>query len=166
MVAAALIAVVALAFSSGRSAHHVHTCRGRMHTGTSLALARASAPAHSPGRSSVPIALHGEGNYDGEEDEYEEALARYEALGLFGKDAPSALGWQPGASDPEEEEDDMTPEMMLELSMRRLEALQQQSSGVREDAMQAAVAAAIDAAAALEAARREASQNASSPHDT
>lgn len=47
-------------------------------------------------------------DYDGAEDEYEEAYARYAALGLFSRDAAEA----------EDEDDDATPEEMVALSKR------------------------------------------------
>ena len=79
----------------------------------------------------------GEGAYDGEEDEYE-------ALGLL-KDAMSKKSI-------DDDDDDTTPEMMLEYSMKRLDALQCRAENETQPIdMQAAVAAAIDAAAALEA---------------
>ena len=92
----------------------------------------------------VVAQLLGEGAYDGEEDEYEDALARYSALGLL-KDAMSKKSI-------DDDDDDTTPEMMLEYSMKRLDALQRRAENETQPIdMQAAVAAAIDAAAALEA---------------
>jgi hypothetical protein len=88
----------------------------------------------------VVAQLWGEGAYDGEEDEYDDALARYAALGLL-KNKKNI-----------DDDDDTTPEMMLEYSMKRLDALQHRAENETQPIdMQAAVAAAIDAAAALEA---------------
>ena len=88
----------------------------------------------------VVAQLWGEGSYDGEEDEYDDALARYAALGLL-KNKKNI-----------DDDDDTTPEMMLEYSMKRLDALQRRAENETQPIdMQAAVAAAIDAAAALEA---------------
>jgi len=95
--------------------------------------------------------LFGEGDFDGEEDEYEEALSRYEALGIFdGGGLGQSAAADRGDDDDDDDDDDTTPEMMLELSMQVLEQAQQSSS---PSAMQAAVAAAIDAAALVEAAK-------------
>ena len=88
----------------------------------------------------VVAQLWGEGAYDGEEDEYDDALARYAALGLL-KNKKNI-----------DDDDDTTPEIMLEYSMKRLDALQRRAENETQPIdMQAAVAAAIDAAAALEA---------------
>ena len=108
---------------------------------------------HVPMRQSVPnrardlLALYGESDYDGEEDEWEEALARYSSLGILDEK------WKVGAAkDDHDDDDDTTTEMMLELSMRHLDELARAQQGSEQDAsMQAAVAAAIDAAAAAEA---------------
>ena len=126
-----------LAATTALSSHSQFAACGRRPASTGIA------------RAARPVAqLFGEGDYDGECDEYADALAMYEKLkladgGLFGISAPE---------EPEDDEDDTTPEMMLELSMQRLEELtgEKQSS---PEAMQAAVAAAIDAAAKVEAAK-------------
>ena len=79
-------------------------------------------------------------SHSNEEDEYDDALARYAALGLL-KNKKNI-----------DDDDDTTPEMMLEYSMKRLDALQRRAENETQPIdMQAAVAAAIDAAAALEA---------------
>ena len=89
----------------------------------------------------VVAQLLGEGAYDGEEDEYDDALARYAALGLL-----------KNKKNIDDDDDDTTPEMMLEYSMKRLDALHRRAENETQPIdMQAAVAAAIDAAAALEA---------------
>lgn len=55
--------------------------------------------------------------FDGSDDEYDEALARYTALGLF-DDAKKKAGSLMSFED--DEEDDMTPEEMVALSKKVL----------------------------------------------
>ena len=96
--------------------------------------------------------LFGEGEYDGEADDYEDALARYEALGLFDEELPGLMGESLSPNVADDKDDDTTPQMMLNMSMRRIEELTSQHNSSSE-LMQAAVAAAIDAAALVEATR-------------
>ena len=67
-------------------------------------------------------------------EEYEEALRRYTSWGLMGGDAAGAL------EDDENEEDDVTPEQMVEWSRLRLDA----SRAATDPSMMAAPAAPLE----------------------